>query len=64
LEFLAETFSIMDMINHILASQASADQSKPDQSGTPKRSVDEITKAIVNMLRDALELQPSEKLGT
>lgn len=54
----------MDMINHILASQASADQSKPDQSGTPKRSVDEITKAIVNMLRDALELQPSEKLGT
>lgn len=55
----------MDMINHVLdASQVSAGQSGPNQSNPPKQSVDEATKTIVNMLRDALELQPSEKLGT
>lgn len=54
----------MDVINHILdASQATVGQSGPNQSNPSKRSVDEVTKTIVNMLRDALELQPSEKLG-
>ena len=65
MEFLAESYCIMDMINHILdVSQASPNQSKPNQSGSSKRSVEEATKAIVKMLRDALELQPGEKLGT
>ena len=60
LEFLAETYCIMDVVNHILdASQVTVGQSCPS-----KRSVDEATKTIVNMLREALELQPSEKLGT
>lgn len=55
----------MDMINHVLdASQVSVGQSGPNQSNPSKRTVDEATKTIVNMLRDALELQPNEKLGT